>query len=207
MAVSHKRKRKIIYKDKLYLWYIVPDDDYHFLFYLKIISDDQTLHLSYETDQASNIFIQPRIGVMKSEKLKEGGYKFSPRIQDKVFSNYNVKLILEWHDSQDGTVSPEIFKMPKNPFEDIDFKIGTIVYIVKDFSRSNLKSDMLEVSYPFNYTLTAGWHGSERGYHITIIKNNDHENPVAKTHESYFELEEATISAVAMIENWINEQK
>lgn len=202
MAVSHKRKRKIIYKDKLYLWYIIPDDDYHFLFYLKIIADDQTLHLSYGTDQASDLFIQPRIGIIKSEKLKSGRYKFSPRIPDKIFSNHNVRLILEWHDSQDGTASTEIFKMPKIPFEDVDFKGGTIIYISKYFSRSS----MLEVSYPENYTLLAGWQGSERGYQITIIKNNDRENPVAKTNQSFFELEEATTSAVAMIENWINEQ-
>lgn len=65
MAVSHKGKRKIIYKDKLYLWYIIPDDDYDFLFYLKIISDDQTFYLSYETDQANNLFIQPKIGIVK----------------------------------------------------------------------------------------------------------------------------------------------
>jgi hypothetical protein len=203
MAVSHKRKRKIIYKDKLYLWYIIPDDDYHFLFYLKIIADDQTLHLSYGTDQASDLFIQPKIGVIKSEKLEAGRYKFSPRIQDKIFSNHNVRLILEWHDSQDGTASPETFKMPKNPFEDIDFKSGTIIYISKYFSRSN----MLEVSYPENYTLFAGWQGSERGYQITIIKNNDRENPLAKTNQGYFELEEVTTSAIAMIENWINEQQ
>jgi len=202
MAVSHKRKRKIIYKDKLYLWYIIPDDDYHFLFYLRIIADDQTLHLSYGTDQASDLFIQPRIGVIKSEKLKSGRYKFPPRIQDKIFSNHNVRLILEWHDSQDSTASTEIFKMPKIPFEDVDFKSGTIIYISKYFSRSN----MLEVSYPENYTLLAGWQGSERGYQITIIKNNNRENPVAKTNQSFFELEEATNSAVAMIENWINEQ-
>lgn len=206
MAVSHKRKRKIIYKDKLYLWYIIPDDDYHFLFYLKIIADDQTLHLSYETDQASDLFIQPKIGIIKSEKMKPGRYKFSPRIQDKIFSNHNVRLILEWHDIQDETASPEIFKMPKNPFEDIDFKSGTIIYIAKDFSRSNLTSDMLKVFYPKNYTLLAGWQGSERGYQITIIKNNDRENPVAKTNQSYFELEEAITSAITMIENWINEQ-
>lgn len=206
MAVSHKGKRKIIYKDKLYLWYIIPDDDYDFLFYLKIISDDQTLYLSYETDQANNLFIQPKIGIVKSEKLKSGRYKFSPRIQDKIFSNYNVRLILDWHDSQDGSAIPEVFKMPKNPFEHIDFKSGTIVYIVKDFSRSNLKSDMLKVSYSQNYLLIAGWHGSERGYHITIIKNNDDKNPVAETHQSFFELEEAITSAVTMIENWINEK-
>ena len=202
MAVSHKRKRKIIYKDKLYLWYIIPDDDYDFLFYLKIIADDQTLHLSYGTDQANDLFIQPKIEVIKSEKLKAGRYKFSPRIPDKIFSNHNVRLILEWHDSQDGTARPEIFKMPKNPFEDIDFKSGTIIYIAKYFSKSN----MLEISYPKNYTLLAGWQGSERGYQITIIKNNDRENPVAKTNQSFFELEEATTSAVTMIENWINEQ-
>ena len=65
MAVSHKRKRKIIYKDKLYLWHIIPDDDYHFLFHLKIIADDQTLHLSYGTDQVRDLFIQPKIGVIK----------------------------------------------------------------------------------------------------------------------------------------------
>ncbi|WP_296151483.1 hypothetical protein [uncultured Flavobacterium sp.] len=206
MAISHKRKRKIKYKENLYLWNIIKDDDYD-EYYLSIISDDKKLHLSYRINQFSDCFIHPKITVLKSEKLEKGTYPFFPPIADEIISNYNVGAILNWHENQENTAHPIVFEMPKNPFENIEFKSGILTYIENDFSRVNLKEDMLQVSYPKNYLLDVGWYGSENGYIIYIIRNNDWENPVAKTHKNYFQLKEALTSAIDIIEKRINEQE
>lgn len=204
MAISHKRKRKIIFKEKLYFWYVIKDDDYEY-YDLKIISDDKKIQLSYEVNQMSDCFLHPKICVLKSEKLKEGVYHFSPPIADAIISNHNVGAILNWYDNQEKTVNPIVFKMPQNPLENINFKSGIVTYIKNDFSRINLKEDVLHVSYPKNYLLNVGWYGSMDGYIIAIIRNNDLENPLAKTHKSYFNLQEAITSAVDIIEKQINE--
>ncbi|MBF7091206.1 hypothetical protein IUY40_06610 [Flavobacterium sp. ALJ2] len=204
MAISHKRKRKIIFKEKLYLWYIIKDDDYEY-HYLRIISEDKKLQLSYRINQISDCFIHPKIGVLKSENLEEGVYHFFPTIADEIISNHNVGAILNWYDNQEKTVKPIVFKLPKNPFESIEFKSGIVTHIENNFSKVNLKEDMLQVIYPKNYLLDVGWYGSMNSYIIYIIRNNDWENPVAKANKGLYDLQEAIISAINIIEKRINE--
>lgn len=36
MAISLKRKRKLIHNGKLYLWYVKEDEDYYYRYYLSI---------------------------------------------------------------------------------------------------------------------------------------------------------------------------
>lgn len=206
MAISHKRKRKIIFKEKLYLWYIIKDDDYEY-YHLRIISDDKKLQLSYKINQFRDCFIHPKIGVLKSEKLEEGVYHFFPPIADEIISNHNVEAILNWYNNQEKTVKPIVSKLPKNPFESIEFKSGIVTYIENDFSRVNLKEDILQVTYPKNYLLDVGWYGTMNGYIVSIIKDNDWENPVAKTNKGLYDLQEAIISAINIIEKRINEQE
>jgi hypothetical protein len=204
MAISHKGKRKITYKEKLYLWYIAMDDDdcYH---YLKIISEDKKTYLSYRVNQIGDYFIHPKISVVESDKLQKGTYVFFPPIADEIISNYNVRAILNWYDSRENTENPIVFKVPKNPFANIEFNSGTVTHIENDFSQGNLKEDMLQVIYPKNYLLDVGWYGTMNGYIIYIIRNNDWENPVAKTHKGLYDLQEAIVSAINIIEKRINE--
>lgn len=206
MAISYKRKRKIKYKEKLYLWYINKDEDYG-EYYLSIISDDKQLHLSYKINQINDYFIHPKIAVLKSEKLEKGIYRVSSPIADEIISKHNVTALLSWHDNQKKTASPIGIEIPKNPFENIEFKSGIVTHIQNDFSIKNLKEDMLQVIYPKNYLLDVGWYGSMQGYIIYIIKNNDWENPVAKTQKNYFDLQEAITFGITIIEKRINESE
>ncbi len=204
MAISHKQKRKILYNGKLYLWYIKRDEDYDWNYYLNIISEDKKTYLSYRINQICDQFIHPKIAVWESDKLETGLYQFFPPIADEAIS-HNVRAILNWYEKTDKEEKPIKFERKENPFEGIDFRQGKITHIENDFSRENLREDMLQVVYPKGYLLDVGWYGSQNGYVITIIKNEDWETPVAKVHHSFFQLPEAITMAVGMIEKTINQ--
>jgi len=205
MAISHKKKRKLIHNEKLYLWNIKEDEDSYLKFYLDIVSEDRSVYLSYEINQTSDHFRYPKISVGQSDKMPTGMYCFFPPMADEFISTYHVRKILNWHDSQDGSLVPIKFKMPDNPFENIDFKNGLISYIETDFS--NKKEDMLQVAYPSGYLLDVGWYGVSNGYVIRIIKNQDWEHPVEESGKSIYELHEAIICAIEMIEKLIESKQ
>lgn len=47
MGVSKKHKRKLIYKEVTYFWYVKEDDDYCGQLTLNIVSDNKELFLTY----------------------------------------------------------------------------------------------------------------------------------------------------------------
>ncbi|MDR2920342.1 MAG: hypothetical protein LBV72_13390 [Tannerella sp.] len=95
--------------------------------------------------------------------------------------------------------------MQANPLENIDFREGLVTHIETDFSRENLREDMLQVIYPKDYLLDVGWYGTSNGFIISIIRNQDWENPVARTRKGLYDLHEAVICAVEIIEKLIQE--
>ena len=200
--LSQKRKRKIAYKDKLYYWYVKEGKD-DAQFYLHIISDDKKLLIIYRVNQISDYFIRPKVNVVRNEKLTNGEYHFFPPLSDESISAHNVRAILNWYENQDESCKPLKWTLPTNPFESIDFKKGVIEYIETDFSQKNLREDMLQVAYPNEYLLDIGWYGSHNGFIIHIIKNQDWDKPVLKTHTTQYRLQEATICAVEFIEKII----
>ena len=100
--ISSKGKRKLIYKDKLFYWFVKLDKDYYEPF-LHIISDDRKLRLSYRLNQISDKFIHSKISVLQSEKMKHGVYNFFPPLADEFISAHNVCAILSWYEKQNET--------------------------------------------------------------------------------------------------------
>ncbi|MFB9077977.1 hypothetical protein ACFFLS_04825 [Flavobacterium procerum] len=203
--ISAKRKRKLVYKDKLYYWF-VKLDEYYGEPYLTIISEDKKLYLNYLANQISDDFSYPKISVLKSDKMQKGTYFFSPPLADETISAHHIGAILNWHDTQNEDIKPIKQKALKNPFENIDFKNGTVTHIENDFSRESLREDMLQVSYPKNYLLDVGWYGSSKGFRILIIKNQNWETPVAQTQKGVYQLHEAILRAIEIIEQFVLEQ-
>lgn len=197
--ISKKGKRKLIYKGQLFYWFVKLDDDYD-IPYLHIISSNRKLCLVYRVDQINDKFIHPKISVLQSEKIKKGLYHFFPPIADESISNHNVCAILNWYEIQNENIEPIKVEILTNPFENIDFKNGCVTHFETDFSRESLREDMLQVNYPKDYLLDVGWYGTSQGFVISIIKNQDWENPIAKTQKSIFNLNEATIKAIEIIE-------
>jgi hypothetical protein len=97
MAISQKRKRKLIYDGDLYLWYVKEDDDFSSIYRLHIMSEDGKMNLIYRVDQISDDVINPEIFVEKSDRLQRGWYRFWPPLADESISNHNVRKILDWY--------------------------------------------------------------------------------------------------------------
>lgn len=96
MAVSTKRKRKLLFDNELYLWYV--KEDYDSLDYnLHIVSADCKVCLIYRINQINDEFIHPKISVLQSDRLKPGVYSFFPPLADETISSANVRAILNWH--------------------------------------------------------------------------------------------------------------
>lgn len=204
--ISQKGKRKLIYKDRLYYWFVKLDEDYHKP-YLLIISDDRKLQLFYPLNQTNDKFSYPVIRVSQAEKLKAGWYCFSPPIADEFVSAHNVCAILNWYEAQDKDQESIGKKTYDHPFGNIDFGNGVVTHIETDFSQENLREDMLQVIYPGDYLLDVGWYGTSRGYIISVIRNQDWENPVASARKGFYELHEAVICAIEMIEKLSKDKK
>jgi hypothetical protein len=93
------------------------------------------------------------------------------------------------------------FKRIENPFEGIDFGNGIINHLETDFSRENLRKGLLLLQVRYSsYILDIGWYGSEKGYIIRIIKNQNWKDPILKAHKAFYDLPESTKSAVQLIE-------
>lgn len=202
--IGQEKKRKLIYKDRLFYWYVKVEKDYYEPF-LSIVSDDRKLCLIYPMNQVREKFLHPKISVLHSEKMKEGTYNFPPPIADEFISTHNVLAILNWYEKEDENTKPIDVKVPTNPFENIDFKSGIVTHIETDFSNESLREDMLQVLYPKDYLLDVGWYGISRGFMVSIIRNQDWENPVGKTQQGIMNLHEAVTCAVDMIDKLIKE--
>lgn len=196
--ISEKGKRKLIYKDQLFYWFVKLDEDYD-MPYLHIISEDKQLCLVYRVNQISDEFIHPKIRVLKSDKMKKGLYCFFSPVADESISTHNVRAVLNWHEQQNENLDPIEVRVPTNPFEDIDFKDGYVTHIETDFSRDSLREDMLQVIYPKGYLLDVGWYGASEGFIVSIIKDQDWGNPIRKTRKSIFNLNEAVVKAIEII--------
>ena len=201
--ISQKGKRKITYKDKLYYWYVKKDEDDN-QSYLHIISDDKKMLIIYRVNQINDNLLRPKVNVVRNNKLVNGLYHFVPTLSDESISAHNVRAILSWYENQDESCQPLEWTIPTNPFENIDFKNGVVKHIETDFSRESLREDMLQVAYDNDYLLDVGWYGSHNGFIIHIIKNQDWEKPLLKTHKSIQNLQEAVIGAVEFIEKLKN---
>ena len=69
MALSKKGKRKIIYNEEIFYWYIKSDEDYG-TDYLNIIKEDCSIVIFYRVNQISDEFIHPKVFIEKSNRLK-----------------------------------------------------------------------------------------------------------------------------------------
>ena len=196
MAFSKKGKRKIIYNEEEFFWFIRRDDD-SYTDYLNIIKEDRSIIIYYRINQISDEFIHPRIFIQRSSRLKTGLYNFFPPLSDEIITPKIVSKILNWHEHTDTGISPVRHQPPEFSLTDIDYKNGKIIFISDDFKNSS--EDMLLVEYPGNYILDLGWYGSSNGYIMYIIKNEDWENPVKKVHTGYYYLKEILENAVDYI--------
>ena len=196
MAFSKKGKRKIIYNEEIFYWYIKRDEDYD-IDYLTIIKEDRSHVLSYRVNQISDEFINPKIFVQKSNRLKTGVYYFFPPLADEIITPKTVSSILKWHEQADISITPVKYQPSGFLLTDIDYKTGEVVHIAEDFEA--LSEDMLQVTYPGGYTLDLGWYGSSNGYVIYIIKDENWETPVKKVHTGFYSLKEILENAVNYI--------
>jgi hypothetical protein len=195
MAISKKGKRKIIYNEELFFWYIKKDDDYG-TDYLNIVKEDRSVVIYYRINQINDEFIHPKITVQKSPRLKSGLYNFFPPLSDEIITSKTVSRILKWHE-QTNISSPLKYPEYKFSLGDIDYKSGKIVFISDDFK--NLTEDMLLVEYPDNYILDLGWYGSSNGFVLYIIKDENWKKPVKRTSAGYYDLKEIIVNAVDFI--------
>ena len=201
MAINKKGKRKLIFRDQIYYWYVAQDKD-SLDYLLTIFSDDCSLYLSYRTNQISDYFIHPKISVLKSDALSRGIYVFFPPLGDEVISKHNVCAILNWYYSQPKDSKPLKLEPSYHPFENIDFGKGKIEYIESDLSNGNLKEDLLQVSFPNHYILDVGYYRVSNAFIVYVIHNGDWDNPLFKVYRGWYSLRETIINAV----EWIDRQ-
>ena len=90
-----------------------------------------------------------------------------------------------------------------NPFANLDFEKGIVRHIETDFSQESLREDLLQVIYPQDYLLDVGWFGTN--FTVSIIKNEDWENPVTKEDANILDLRKVVVCAIEKIENMITE--
>ena len=65
MGFSKKGKRKIIYNEEIFYWFIKRDEDYG-TDHLNIIKEDRSLVIFYRVNQISDEFIHPKVFIEKS---------------------------------------------------------------------------------------------------------------------------------------------
>ena len=196
MALSKKGKRKIIYNEEIFYWYIKSDEDYG-TDYLNIIKEDCSIVIFYRVNQISDEFIHPKVFIEKSNRLKTGLYCFFPPLSDEIITPKTVSMILKWHEQTDTSTTPVKYQPPDFLLTDIDYKTGKIVYISDDFKYPS--EDMLCVEYSGGYILDLGWYGSSNGYVVYIIKDENWEIPVKRIHTSYWYLKEILENAIDFI--------
>ena len=201
ITISSKNKRKFIYNKKLYYWYISFSTDYD-IPYIQIIENNRNLSITYKVNQINDDFICPKISIIKSNKLKSGQYKFSPPLEDEIITPKTISKILDWYEKQDTSISPIKYNWDKVSLTDINYKSGELCFINDDFE--NRTEDMLQVKYPNNYILDFGWYGSENGYIIFIIKDNNWDEPIKRVHCSYYSISEILPNAINFIEKISN---
>ena len=197
MSFNKKGKRKIIYNEEVFYWYIKRDEGYSFSDYLTIIKEDRSVILYYRVNQISDEFIHPKIFIQKSSRLKTGLYCFFPPLPDEIITPKTVSEILKWHEQCNVSITPVKYQPSDFSLADIDYKTGKITYISDDFK--NPSEDMLQVTYPKGYILDLGWYGSSNGYIICIIKDKNWEVPVKKVHTGFYSLKEILENAVNYI--------
>lgn len=201
MSINTKGKRKLIFSDQLFYWYVKEDPD-SLDHYVYILSEDCTVYLSYQIDQVRDYFIHPKIKVLKSDRLAKGTYLFAPALADSFISKQHVCAILNWYYAQPKDAEPLKMDFSDHPFENIDFKKGEIEYIESDLSLNNLKEDLLQVHFPNNYVLDVGYYGTTNAFIIYVIQNQDWQNPVYKVSRGWYSLRETIINAI----DWIDKQ-
>ena len=101
--INKKGKRKIVFEEQTYYWYVKKENDTDFL---SISSEDKKLFLSYRVDQISDEYIHPKISVLQSERLIPGVYSFFPPLADESISAHNVRAILNWYTKQTADLRP-----------------------------------------------------------------------------------------------------
>ena len=196
MGISKKGKRKIIYNEELFYWFIQRDEDYG-TDHLNIIKEDRSLIIFYRVNQIRDEFIHPKVFIKKSSRLKTGLYPFFPLLSDEIITPKTIINILKWHEQCDVSITPVKHQPLGFSLADIDYKAGKINHISDDFK--HLSEDMLQIEYPGGYILDLGWYGSSNGYIIYIIKDKNWETPVKKVHTGYYSLKEILENAVDFI--------
>ncbi len=196
MAFSKKGKRKIIYNEEVFYWYVKRDEDYYTT-YLNIINEDNSLVIQYYVDQIRHEFIHPKVFIQKSSRLKTGLYCFFPPLPDEVITPKIISKILEWHEQSSTSITPVEYQPHDFLLTDIDYKTGKINYISDGFSYPT--EDMLQVNYSGGYTLDLGWYGSSNGYILYIIKDEDWDTPVKRIQTSRWHLKEILKNAIDFI--------
>ena len=196
MGISKKGKRKIIYNEELFYWFIQRDEDYG-TDHLNIIKEDRSLIIFYRVNQIRDEFIHPKVFIKKSSRLKTGLYPFFPLLSDEIITPKTIINILKWHEQCDVSITPVKHQPLGFSLADIDYKAGKINHISDDFK--HLSEDMLQIEYPGGYILDLGWYGSSNGYIIYIIKDKNWETPVKKVHTGFYSLKEVLKNAVDFI--------
>ena len=196
MGISKKGKRKIIYNEELFYWFIQRDEDYG-TDHLNIIKEDRSLIIFYRVNQIRDEFIHPKVFIKKSSRLKTGLYPFFPLLSDEITTPKTIINILKWHEQCDVSITPVKHQPLGFSLADIDYKAGKINHISDDFK--HLSEDMLQIEYPGGYILDLGWYGSSNGYIIYIIKDKNWETPVKKVHTGFYSLKEVLKNAVDFI--------
>ena len=196
MGISKKGKRKIIYNEELFYWFIQRDEDYG-TDHLNIIKEDRSLIIFYRVNQIRDEFIHPKVFIKKSSRLKTGLYPFFPLLSDEIITPKTIINILKWHEQCDVSITPVKHQPPGFSLADIDYKAGKINHISNDFK--HLSEDMLQIEYPGGYILDLGWYGSSNGYIIYIITDKNWETPVKKVHTGFYSLKEVLKNAVDFI--------
>ena len=196
MGISKKGKRKIIYNEELFYWFIQRDEDYG-TDHLNIIKEDCSLIIFYRVNQIRDEFIHPKVFIKKSSRLKTGLYPFFPLLSDEITTPKTIINILKWHEQCDVSITPVKHQPLGFSLADIDYKAGKIIHISNDFK--HLSEDMLQIEYPGGYILDLGWYGSSNGYIIYIIKDKNWETPVKKIHTGFYSLKEVLKNAVDFI--------
>ncbi|RAV18758.1 hypothetical protein DQG23_23775 [Paenibacillus contaminans] len=102
MAVSKQYKRKFVYQDIVFYWYVNPDYDDEGKINVHILSNDKKFIVAYEIGQASIHKKNPFLVVMGNEFIgyseKRTGYfrVRTPIWHDAVATPSFVKTIIEW---------------------------------------------------------------------------------------------------------------
>ena len=102
MAISKKGKRKLVYNDRVFYWYMKLTDDWMYSYnnpQLHIVSDDRALRISYQPGQQNeNPFLIVKgkeFGGLKSEGRSWIRVK-TPDWDFEIITPGIVRTVLEW---------------------------------------------------------------------------------------------------------------